>query len=68
MIFSSSAILATQAGQALSGTVNEEGKEGHHSAMLEILAKEIGCDVGNICDFELCLADCQEGVSSTHVN
>ncbi|EGD72847.1 aspartyl aminopeptidase [Salpingoeca rosetta] len=43
----------------------EEGKKPfsqdgrHHSMLLEIISKELGCEVKDICDFELCLFDTQ---------
>eukprot|EP00043_Microstomoeca_roanoka_P006455 m.62879 g.62879 ORF g.62879 m.62879 type:complete len:474 (+) comp13419_c0_seq1:127-1548(+) len=36
---------------------SQEGR--HHSVLLDILSKELGCEPKDVCDFELCLFDTQ---------
>ncbi|KAI8896532.1 peptidase M18 [Globomyces pollinis-pini] len=52
-------ILTEAAAKELNKTKTETESDRHHPEMLELIAKEMGCEVAQIRDFELCLYDTQ---------
>jgi aspartyl aminopeptidase len=46
-------------GQVVTDELNKEDKSSHHPVLLALIAKEMGCEVDAIRDFELCLYDTQ---------
>ncbi|GLE05141.1 hypothetical protein PINS_up014129 [Pythium insidiosum] len=54
-------VIATAARAQLEATTEKKDgpKAKHHSVLLQLLAKELGVTIDQICDFELCLFDTQ---------